>query len=108
MIRHLAPYFSGRKIREVRRNHVEAFRAHLLDKGIETRTVNKCLTLLGQMCRYAIRHGWLETNLAEGTKLRASSRRGHDLIETCLDQWFVRSVVFADHRDVCTRTVPGF
>ncbi|MGH8590713.1 MAG: N-terminal phage integrase SAM-like domain-containing protein, partial [Gammaproteobacteria bacterium] len=30
--RHLMPYFQGRKIREVRRTHVEDFRAHLLDK----------------------------------------------------------------------------
>ncbi|MDQ3581677.1 MAG: site-specific integrase [Pseudomonadota bacterium] len=79
--RHLMPYFQGRKIREVRRTHVEAFRARLLDKGIGPRTVNKCLTLLGQMCRYAIRHEWLESNPAEGTKLRASSRRSHDLVE---------------------------
>jgi integrase len=33
------------------------------------------------MFRYAIRHEWLETNPAEGTKLRGSSRRSHDLVE---------------------------
>ena len=82
LIRHLTPYFQGGKIRAVQRTHVEAFRAHLLDRGIGDRTVNKCLTLLGQMYRYAIRHEWLEINPAEGTKLRASSRRSHDLVES--------------------------
>lgn len=77
---HLTPYFSGWKLRAIQRHCVEAFRARLLDKGIP-RTVNKCLTLLGQLCRYAIRHGWLETNPAEGTRLRMGSRRSHDLVE---------------------------
>lgn len=79
--RHLMPSFTGWKIRAIRRADVESFRARLLDKGTGPRTINKVLTLLGQMCRYAIRHGWLEVNHAEGTKLRASSRRSHDLIE---------------------------
>jgi len=81
LTRHLLPNFRGWKIRAIRRTDVETFRARLLDKGVP-RTVNKCLTLLGQMCRYAIRHGWLEANPAEGTKLRAGSRRSHDLIES--------------------------
>lgn len=80
--RNISPYFTGRKIRGIRRVDVEAFRAHLLEKGKGTRTVNKCLTLLGQMCRYAMRHEWLDSNPAEGTKLRASSRRSHDLVES--------------------------
>jgi len=80
--RNISPYFIGRKIRGIRRVDVEAFRAHLLEKGKGTRTVNKCLTLLGQMCRCAMRHEWLDSNPAEGTKLRASSRRSHDLVES--------------------------
>jgi hypothetical protein len=39
--------------------------------------VNKCLALLGALFRYAIGHEYIEANPAEGTKLRASSRRGH-------------------------------
>jgi len=81
-VRHLAPFFWGWKLRAIQRATVEALRARLLDKGVGARTVNKCLTLLGQMCRYAIRHGWLETNPAEGTKLRLGSRRSHDLVES--------------------------
>jgi Phage integrase, N-terminal SAM-like domain len=77
--RHL-PWFSGWKARDIRRADVEAFRAHLLDEGIGPRTVNKCLTLLGALFRYAMRHEWIEANPAEGTKLRASSRRSHDLV----------------------------
>ena len=78
---HLMPYFRGWKIRDIRRADVEAFRAHLLDAGIGPTTVNKCLTLLGALFRYAIRHEYLEANPAEGTKLRASSRRSHNLVE---------------------------
>ncbi|MGH6634754.1 MAG: hypothetical protein ACRED0_00995, partial [Gammaproteobacteria bacterium] len=83
---HLAPYFAGWKIRSIRRADVESLRARLLDKSVGPRTVNKVLALLGQACRYAIRHGWLETNPAEGTKLRAGSRRSHDLVESARDK----------------------
>ena len=78
---HLTPYFRGWKIRNIRRADVEDFRAHLLDAGIGPTTVNKCLTLLGALFRYAIRHEYIEANPAEGTKLRGSSRRSHDLVE---------------------------
>jgi hypothetical protein len=79
--RHLTPWFQGWKLLNIRRTDVEAFRAHLCDGGIGPRTVNKCLTLLGALFRYAMRHEWIEANPAEGTKLRASSRRSHDLVE---------------------------
>jgi hypothetical protein len=79
--RHLTPWFQGWNLLDIRRADVEDFRAHLLDGGIGPRTVNKCLTLLGALFRYAMRHEWIEANPAEGTKLRASSRRSHDLVE---------------------------
>jgi integrase len=79
--RHLNPYLQTWKARDIRRADVEVFRAHLIDTGVGTRTVNKCLALLGAMFRYAIRHEWLQTNPAEGTKLRGTSRRSHDLVE---------------------------
>ncbi len=92
--RHLLPWFKGWKARDIRRAdpeparrpiygapYVESFRAHLLDSGVGRRTVNKCLTLLGSLFLYAIRREWLETNPAKGTKLGASSRRSHDLVE---------------------------
>ena len=81
LIRHLIPWFQGWKARDIRRADVERFRAQLLDAGIGPRTVNKCLTLLGGVFRYAMRHEWIEANPAEGTKLRANSRRSHDLVE---------------------------
>jgi site-specific recombinase XerD len=77
---HLTPYFRGWKIRDIRRADVEAVRAHLLDAGIGPTTVNKCLTLLGALFRYAIRHEYVEANPAEGTKLRGSSRCSRDLV----------------------------
>jgi integrase len=79
--RHLTPWFQGWNLLNIRRADVEDFRAHLCDGGIGPRTVNKCLTLLGALFRYAMRHEWIEANPAEGTKLRASSRRSHDLVE---------------------------
>jgi integrase len=79
--RHLLPWFQGWKVRDIRRADVEAFRAYLCDTGSGPTTVNKCLTLLGATFRYAIRHEWLDSNPAEGTKLRASSRRSHDVVE---------------------------
>jgi site-specific recombinase XerD len=78
---HLLPYLSGWKVRDIRRTHVEDLRGKLLDAGMGSRTANKCLALLGQIFRYAMRHEWIEANPAEGTKLRASSRRSHDVVE---------------------------
>ena len=78
---HLLPYFQGWKLRDIRRADVEALRARLLDGGTGRRTVNKSLSLLVSMFRYAMRHEWCDANPAEDTKLRASSRRSHDCIE---------------------------
>jgi integrase len=78
---HLLPYFQGWKLRDIRRKQVEELRGKLLESGVGPSTVNKCLTLLGALFRYAIRHEYIEANPAEGTKLRASSRRSHDLVE---------------------------
>ncbi|MGH8507102.1 MAG: tyrosine-type recombinase/integrase [Gammaproteobacteria bacterium] len=80
--RNLLPHFGGWRVRAIRRADVEAFRSRLIEEnGTGTRTVNKCIGLLGSLCRYAIRHEWIEANPAEGAKLRASSRRSHDLLE---------------------------
>lgn len=82
--RNVLPYFEAWKIRSIRRADVQAFRSKLIEKGTGSRTVNKCLGLLGAMFRYAVRHEWVESNTAEGTKLRAGSGRGHDLVEASI------------------------
>ena len=78
---HLLPYLQGWKLRDIRRKQVEELRGKLLDSGVGPSTVNKALTLLGALFRYGISHEYIEANPAEGTKLRASSRRSHDLVE---------------------------
>ena len=74
---HLLPYLQGWKLRDIRRKQVEELRGKLLDAGVGPSTVNKALTLAGALFRYAIKHEYIEANPAEGTKLRASSRRSH-------------------------------
>jgi integrase len=89
---HLLPHFSGRKIREINAEDVERFRANMVEKMAArnlkmklaneakendgekkadesgVRTVNKCLTLLGSMFRYALKHRWVTYNPASLVK----------------------------------------
>jgi len=92
--RHILPYFKGRKIREITPDDIDSFKSHLLEKeikrkrkneivinkGVGRRTVNKCLTLLSMMFRYALRYRWMSYNpAAEVKKLRDPTIK-HDLI----------------------------
>ena len=54
----------GRKIREVTVEQIERFRSALVESGKGRRTINKSLTLLGAMFRYALRHRWVSYNPA--------------------------------------------
>ncbi len=79
---HLLPHFSGWKIREITVEEVERFRHSLVEKKKGRRTVNKCLTLLGAMFRYALKHRWVSYNPASLVKkLKESEGAKHDLIE---------------------------
>jgi len=93
--RHILPYFKGRKIREITPDDIDHFKSHLLEKeikrkrkneivinkGVGRRTVNKCLTLLSMMFRYALRYRWMSYNpAAEVKKLRYPTIK-HDLID---------------------------
>lgn len=61
---HLLPYFTGWKIRAITPAVVEAYRGKLLEQGVGRRTINKSLTLMGSMFRYALKHRWLSYNPA--------------------------------------------
>ena len=61
---HLTPYFTGWKLQQIRARHIEQFRADMVAKGKGVRTINKCLTLLGSMFRYAIKRDMMAMNPA--------------------------------------------
>lgn len=51
---HLVPYFTGCKMRDIRRADVLKFRGHMLDESVGRRTINKALSLLGTLFNQAI------------------------------------------------------
>ncbi len=65
---HLKPFFDGYKLPEITVSDVERFVSEKLERGIGTRTVNKCLTLLSSVFKYAGKHGWMHSNPATHVK----------------------------------------
>jgi len=78
---HLKPYFKGLKIRLINLEMIEKFQSNLLDKGVGIRTINKCLTLLGSILRYAVKHKWLSHNAASFVKKLKTSTSNLELID---------------------------
>ncbi len=99
---HLVPVFRGMKINTISVERVEQFRADLLAKiqsehrikceknnrtgcphrDVGVRTVNKVLTLLGSMFRYAIKHRWASFNPASHVaKLKKERRNTYAVTE---------------------------
>ncbi len=83
---HIRPYFTGRRIRHITPEQVEQFRAYLLENGVGRRTVNKCLTLLSMMFRYALRHRWISYNPAADVKKLRDPAIKHDQVEDSILQ----------------------
>jgi integrase len=80
---HLLPYFAGRMVREINAQQVERFRQMMVEKGRGRRTVNKCLTLLGAMYRYALKHRWVSYNpVALVAKLREEAGAKQDALDS--------------------------
>jgi len=79
---HLLPYFTGHKARAITVEQIERFRAVLLDKGIGRRTINKCLTLLGALYRYGLKHRWVSYNPASlVSKLKQTTSAKQEFID---------------------------
>ncbi len=57
---------------------VEAYRGKLLEAGAGRRTVNKALTLLGSVFRYAEKHGWMAANPARFVSKLRDDTGEHD------------------------------
>ncbi len=53
---HLEPFFAGHKLPEITVAHVESFVEGRLEHGTGERTINKCLTLLVSLFKYAGKH----------------------------------------------------
>jgi len=76
---HIVPHFRGRRVRDVQRQSVLDFRASLLERGVGWRTINKCLTLLGSIFRFAMLNGQAHHNPTMKTKLPKPEPEGaHD------------------------------
>ena len=59
---HIKPCFGNMKLRAITPQVVEQFRGWVQDKGRAVRTVNKILTLLSAMLKYAEGHRWIAAN----------------------------------------------
>jgi integrase len=65
---HIQPFFVAMKLRAINPQAVEEFRAHMKAKKtkggrpLAVRTINKTLTQLSQMLKYAERHRWVQSN----------------------------------------------
>ncbi len=79
---HLGEYFRGCKLRDIALVHVEGFVADRLDQGKGERTINKCLTLLVSLFKYAGKHGWMHSNPARHVpKLKTTDAESRDEVE---------------------------
>jgi integrase len=79
---HLLPFFAGRKLREITVEQIERLRHSLVERGKGRRTINMCLTLLGSMFRYALRHRWVNYNPASlVTKLKEEQGAKQDMLD---------------------------
>jgi integrase len=93
---HILPYFSGRRLRTLTLQTIEAWRQALLagelpdgskrEEGpVGRRTVNKAHTRLGAMLQYAVRNRWLAHNVARDMeKLRDERAEDHRPIDECI------------------------
>lgn len=88
--RHLLPYFTGVKIRAITREMIEAFISNALEKkdtkggkSDGRRRINKCLTLLSNMFKFAVEHRWMSHNPASSVKKLKENTgpRNEDLVE---------------------------
>jgi integrase len=79
---HLLPHFNGWKVRAITVAAVERYRDSMLKAGHGRRTINKALTLLGSMCRHAVKNGWMATNpVSMVAKLRDDTEHDEQPIE---------------------------
>jgi integrase len=78
---YLLPHFSGRRIREITPEHIEAFRHKLVEQGTGRRTINKCLMLLSATFRHALRHRWVNYNPASLVRKLRDAPTKHDDVE---------------------------
>jgi integrase len=68
---HLVPHFGVTKLRAITPQQVEEFRAWMQTRGKSVRTINKTLTQLFSMFKYAVGNRWLSDNpCAHVRKLR--------------------------------------
>lgn len=82
---YVRPFFDGYKLVEITVRDVERFRASLVEQGVGRRTVNKCLTMIGSMFRYAQKHGWMHANPTEHVpKLKTQSTDSRDVVDAAI------------------------
>lgn len=65
---HLTPFFGATKLRAITPQQIEDFRAWMQARGKSVRTINKILTQLSSMFRYAEGHGWVPNNPCKHVK----------------------------------------
>jgi integrase len=74
---HIAPRWEHERKRAIGTEAVEGWQAELLTAGIGERTVQSCVSLLGQLFRHALRYRWVDYNpvqVARKTKPKSHIR----------------------------------
>jgi len=114
--RFLVPALGPRKLRTIKRSDIESLRGFFRDKAVQgkgttgVRTANKCLTLLKSILKYAVAHGYLARNPADGVKALATPSNEkrirvdgavlapdelQRLFQHCADRWRTRIMTAA-------------
>ena len=63
--RHILPTIGDRRLRDLRPPHIEAWHAHLAERGLSPASILTCHTILSTALTYAGRMGWTTENVAQ-------------------------------------------
>jgi len=71
--KHLIPFFGNMKVSSITPAVVDRFKAEKLKQGLHRETINKSLTILGSIFRYAVKNRFLRYNIMQDVdKLRTT------------------------------------
>ena len=109
--RHLLPYFTGKRLRAIRRRDIEDFRAWMITRGQQglphegrkgdlctfgAATVNKCLTLAAMVFGYAVENEWIGKNPASRigkVKPARAADDDEDVAAEALEKWEIQALL---------------
>ncbi len=75
---HLLPFFGDIKINRINVSLIEKYMAKRLSEGVSKATINKTITTLGTVMRYAVKHGLIDRNPVSYVQRLSRSREEVD------------------------------